>query len=139
MASDSPLLSLPPELRNRIHRLVLVIAPRTRSNAIEQLNNGDTHKKGNIRSCDYTNNPWDWDEEPDNQGLVIYSPSGSVGRKAQPSLLQVNTQIRREASGIYYNENIFTVFVEDFDAGSYLKWCSSSDLRRTCKPEFYLS
>jgi hypothetical protein len=50
----------------------------------------------------------------------------------QPTLLQICRQIRREALGIYYNENKFAFSIADFDASVLIKWSCSSPARRGC-------
>lgn len=43
-------------------------------------------------------------------------------RPAPPSLLQVNRQIRKEATAIYYKENTLRFCIWKFDAGVYITW-----------------
>lgn len=45
------------------------------------------------------------------------------GPSTQPSLLQVNHQIRHEAIQLYYSENFFAWHIRAFDRTQYLTWC----------------
>ena len=85
----SPLLSLAPELRIIIYRLVLVEQCRIKIS--------DQHKP------------------------------------QEPGILQVNQQIRREATDIYYFENTFKLVIEDYDTTTMQKWFQSSDKRKHCR------
>ena len=44
---------------------------------------------------------------------------------AQPTLLQVNRQIRKEALRVYYKENHFTFNIVNYDATLLIRWCQS--------------
>ena len=57
----------------------------------------------------------------------------------QPSLLQVNQQIRQEAILIYYQENTFYWCISAFDATKHIAWCASSKERLDTKPSWNLS
>ena len=57
----------------------------------------------------------------------------------QPSLLQVNQQIRQEAILIYYQENTFYWCISAFDATKHIAWCASSKERLDTKPSWKLS
>ncbi|KAK3663222.1 hypothetical protein LTR22_005880 [Elasticomyces elasticus] len=60
----------------------------------------------------------------------------AYGRPPQPGLLQADRQIRREATGIYYAENLFSFHIQDCDASVYIQWCSSSERRRDSEMAF---
>ncbi|KAK5127508.1 hypothetical protein LTR85_006847 [Meristemomyces frigidus] len=94
----SPLLSLPPELRNAIYRFATVGANE-----------------------------------------LIIDPQQLILAPPEPGLLSVCKQIRKEASGLYYRENLFLFSVRDFDASLYVLWCSASKLRKQCHQRFLTS
>ena len=48
----------------------------------------------------------------------------------QPALLQVNRQIRSEARQMYYRENNFVWFINDYDCGTFIRWSQSSERRK---------
>lgn len=77
---QSPLLKLPPELRNSIYRYALV--------------------------------------EPSSPYIKI--PAGALP-PPQPGLLQTCTQVRRDATEIYYKENWFGFVIADCDGFTYIK------------------
>ncbi|KAF7185428.1 hypothetical protein HII31_13275 [Pseudocercospora fuligena] len=61
-------------------------------------------------------------------GRVQFLPHGP--HPQEPSLLQTCTQIRKEASSIYYMENRFVFEARDCDITLAMDWFSSSKLRR---------
>lgn len=71
--TDSPLMKLPPELRNRIYRYTVV---------------GDSK--------------------------IFVTHNGL----REPELLHVCTQIRTEALGIFYSENVFSVENQNYDSSA---------------------
>lgn len=54
-------------------------------------------------------------------------------KPAQPGILQVNRQCRKESADIFYAENTFAFGISHFDAAIYISWCKSSSRRRWCQ------
>lgn len=84
------LLTLPPEMRNRIYRFTLV----------------------------------------DDVQPIPMPAAATESWPAEPALLQTCSQIRFEASSIYYKENKFSIHIANNDAARYIKRCKSSPARR---------
>jgi hypothetical protein len=59
----------------------------------------------------------------------IYAFDGTLP-PSQPGLLQVNRQLRKEASEIYYKENIFRFEIRGFNIDTLLEWSRSSPHRQ---------
>lgn len=59
---------------------------------------------------------------------ISIPPNGPL--PAEPGLLSTCTQIRAEASGMYYKQNKFLFAINRHDACQYIKWCRSSESRR---------
>lgn len=125
--NQSILLSLPAELRNRIYRLVLV----KKAGAFEADKNHECRICTNPRKRCLIDITIFGDDEF-NDDIVKVWDGHKVLLKEQPSMLQVNQQIRAEAIRIYYQENKFQFAIADFEAGVYLRWCRSSLERRRC-------
>ncbi|KAK5127463.1 hypothetical protein LTR85_006802 [Meristemomyces frigidus] len=85
-SAKGTLLSLPPEMRNRVYRAALI----------------------------------------DNSEIVIL-PKGPL--PDEPALLRTCSQIRNEATSIYYKENRFVFEIRDNDASLHIQWCRSSQER----------
>ena len=62
---------------------------------------------------------------------IIIGPQGPL--PAEPALLRTCSQIRKEASGIYYRANYFKFDIMNNDASVYIQWCRRSPQhRRAC-------
>ncbi|KAK3652764.1 hypothetical protein LTR56_005059 [Elasticomyces elasticus] len=65
--------------------------------------------------------------------VLVETTSMEIGagltRPAQPGLLQVDRQTRREVSSTYYAENRFSLHIEECEVSDYIKWCKSSEQR----------
>ena len=59
----------------------------------------------------------------------INVPDGTLAL-SQPGLLQVNRQLRKEASDIYYEENIFRFEIRGLNIDTLLEWSRSSPRRQ---------
>ena len=70
------------------------------------------------------------------EGVIRIQPNTTP---AEPSLLQVNKQIRKEAIQLYYKENVFCWRIRAFDARHYIAWCQSSQLRHSAQCRYTLT
>ena len=71
-----------------------------------------------------------------NGDIIIRPPT--LPAPDQPSLLQVNRQIRAEARGIYYHENRFVCTIWSFDAAAVIKWQTSINAYAKVNPQIGL-
>lgn len=62
------------------------------------------------------------------EDIIRITPQNLAGA-SQPPLLQVNRQIRSEATSIYYQENQIIWYLQDYNAKNLLKWEASSEVR----------
>ena len=72
----------------------------------------------------------------EDHSIAIRSEAASL--PPDPALLHVDRQTRREASAIYYRENSFKVYINNFDAALYREWYTSSYSRRTARKEYVI-
>jgi hypothetical protein len=69
---------------------------------------------------------------------VVESDAIEVSRSsvpAEPGLLRVNRQIRKEVKDIYYRDNLFKFHLFDYDATIFIRWFGSSESRAACNWE----
>lgn len=70
-------------------------------------------------------------------GDISIPATGSL--PAEPGFLSTCTQIRGEASGIYYKQNNFVFTVHNHNAEQFIEWCRSSKRRLRAKQSFCIN
>ena len=108
-APKHTLLTLPPEMRNRIYRSAL-IEPQ---NILIREDKDTLHHR-----------------HP--RPLQMKPP------QTEPPLLSTCRQIRKEALDIYYQENTFSIHIESCEANYYFRWCRMSEARFHSNHDFNL-
>ena len=148
-SSDSPLLTLPAEIRNRIYRLVLnrvadkdvtyLPKPQPKIYKPPQLRSARTER---LKTDRFTHRSHDEARSLTDNAVVLLD-HGLTHRTGylyqQPALLQVNRQVKQEASSIYYKGNRFHIVIHCFDAERYVRWRESSDARRHASLTFQVT
>ena len=69
--------------------------------------------------------------------VEILSTDAASNLPTEPAILRCCRRSRKEAIGIYYQENTFFFVIDEHDARNYIKWCRSAE-RRLCSNNVFI-